>query len=66
MLSINRAKKILGKKYSHLSDEQLEVLVGRTYYLAELALGLREEEVFQSPAGIIDFDKEKLNDKTRG
>lgn len=62
MINISRAKKILGKKYSHLTDEQMEMLLTKTYLLADIVTNLIDSKVFQSPARIIDSQGEKQDD----
>jgi hypothetical protein len=62
MISVAKARKILGKKYSHLDSEQLEVLLSKTYLLAGMAITLSDIKVFQSPKCFIDSQKEKKDD----
>ena len=62
MLSIPRARKILGKKYSHLTDEEIEALLAKTHSLADMVTSLISKKVFESPASIIDYSKETGND----
>jgi len=62
MISIGKARKILGNKYLHLTNDEIESLVNKTYLLAEIAVNLADKKVFQSPACIIDSQKEKKDD----
>lgn len=62
MISTFKARKILGEKYSHLDDEQIETLVNKTYLLAGIAIDLSDKKVFQSPKCFIDSQKEKKDD----
>ena len=63
MISISRARKILGKKYSHLDDDGIESLIQKTYTLAEMAIHLSDKKVvFQSQACIIDSNGKKKDD----
>lgn len=61
MISINKARKILGKQYSHLTDPEIVTMINRTYLLAEIALNMKEK-VFEFPTGVIDSNKNTGND----
>ena len=62
MISTSRARKILGKKYSHLTDEQMEMLLTKTYLLADIVTNMIDSKVFQSPVGVIDSQGESQDD----
>jgi hypothetical protein len=62
MLTVSRARKILGKKYSHLNDEQIDILVSKTHILADIVVNLSENKKFQSQACFIDSNREKKDD----
>ena len=62
MITEDRARKILGNKYKHLSDKEIESLLSRTYFLAEMAVNLADNKKFQSRAWIIDSKKGKQDD----
>ncbi len=66
MLSILKARKILGKNYSHLNNEQIEILLSKTHVLADIVINLSDTRKFQSKAWFIDSQKGKLDDKAKG
>jgi len=62
MMSLSRARKILGKKYSHLTNEEIEMLLTKTYPLADMVTNLIAKKVFESRVRIIDSEKGRTDD----
>ena len=44
IISVKEARKLLGKKYEHMTDEEVTELVEQTHEFAKLALEMAKQE----------------------
>jgi len=48
IMSVKEARKLLGKKYEHMTDEEVTNLVEQTHEFAKLALEMAKQERLKS------------------
>lgn len=52
MISINQCRKILGKEYNHLKDEDIELLRNNLYQIAKITIEINKTKKKKEPISI--------------